>query len=184
LDLLVLRLQSLLITNNTTRTYKPYSAITDLHNFQFTAAHTLGFSVFCSRRNSSQQWLCLCKVFPVRFLATDFNTGTITSSHMKFSCHFFFDLLGMPTQFSDSNSPVSVEHGTNLYTLISSIYFHWSPLSVSWQRMYNTGTIKVSLIQYTLPISLHYSTQKIFTSHVKSSQADFLFFFNYELPDF
>jgi hypothetical protein len=56
---------------------------------------------------------------------------------IKSSCHFFND-LGMPTQFSDSNFPVSVLHGTNLYSLISSIYFHWSSLSVSCQRIYNT----------------------------------------------
>jgi hypothetical protein len=41
--------------------------------------------------------------------------------------------------------------------------------------MYNTGTMKVSL-NHTLPISLYYSTHKVFKSHVKSSQADF----NYE----
>jgi hypothetical protein len=40
--------------------------------------------------------------------------------------------------------------------------------------MYNTGTIKVSL-NHTLPISLHYSTHKAYKSHVKSSQADFLY---------
>jgi hypothetical protein len=33
---------------------------------------------------------------------------------------------------------------------------------------FNTGTIAV-----TLQISLHYSTHKVFKSHVKSSQADF-----------
>jgi hypothetical protein len=35
---------------------------------------------------------------------------------MKSSCHFFFNHLGTPTQFSNSNSPVSVLHGTNLYS--------------------------------------------------------------------
>jgi hypothetical protein len=42
----------------------------------------------------------------------------------------------------------------------------------SW--IYNTGTIKVSL-NHTLPMSLCYSTHKVFKSHVKSSQADFLY---------
>jgi hypothetical protein len=42
LDLLALRLQVLLITLK-------YSAIADLHAFQFTVAHALGFSVFTSR---------------------------------------------------------------------------------------------------------------------------------------
>jgi hypothetical protein len=32
------------------------------------------------------------------------------------SSHHFFSHLGMPTQFSDSKSPVSVLHGTNLYS--------------------------------------------------------------------
>jgi hypothetical protein len=32
-----------------TRTYKQYSAIADLHNLQFTVTHALGFSVFTSR---------------------------------------------------------------------------------------------------------------------------------------
>jgi hypothetical protein len=40
LDLLALRLQSLLIT---------ISAIADLHNLQFTVTHALGFSVLPSR---------------------------------------------------------------------------------------------------------------------------------------
>jgi hypothetical protein len=34
---------------------------------------------------------------------------------MKSSCNFFFSHLEMPTQFSNSNSPVFVLHGTNLY---------------------------------------------------------------------
>jgi hypothetical protein len=46
LDLLALRLQSLLIT---TRTYKQYSAIADLHTFQCSVAHALWFSVSTSR---------------------------------------------------------------------------------------------------------------------------------------
>jgi hypothetical protein len=50
----------------------------------------------------------------------------------------------MSTQFSDSNSPVSVLHGTNRYSLISSVYFHWSSLSVFWQRIYNTFTVAKS----------------------------------------
>jgi hypothetical protein len=56
----------LLITNNKTRTYKQYSAIADLHTFQFTAPHTLGFSLSTSRR----------------FVA-DLNTETITSNHYE-----------------------------------------------------------------------------------------------------
>jgi hypothetical protein len=63
---------------------------------------------------------------------------------MKSSFHFFFNHLGMPIQFSDSNSPISVLHGINLYSLISSIFFHWSSLSVSCQRIYNNFTLDKS----------------------------------------
>jgi hypothetical protein len=62
---------------------------------------------------------------------------------MKSSCHFIHR-LGMPTQFSDYISPVFALHGTNLYSLISSLYFHWSSLSVSWQRIYNIFTLDQS----------------------------------------
>jgi hypothetical protein len=46
--------------------YKPYSALADLHNFQFTAAHAVGFSVSTSR--------CL---------VADLNAGTIPQITMK-----------------------------------------------------------------------------------------------------
>jgi hypothetical protein len=62
---------------------------------------------------------------------------------MKSSCHFF-QHIGMPTQFSDSNSPVSLLHGTNLYSLIFTIHFHWPSLSVSWQQIYNNFTLDKS----------------------------------------
>jgi hypothetical protein len=77
LDLLALRLQSLLIKMNTTRTYKQYSAIANLHTFQFTTAHALAFSVFTTRRNSSQQCLCVYNIFNIRFLATDLKTVSL-----------------------------------------------------------------------------------------------------------
>jgi hypothetical protein len=44
--------------------YNRYSAIANLHTFQFTVAHALGFSV------------STCRI-----LATDLNTETITSNH-------------------------------------------------------------------------------------------------------
>jgi hypothetical protein len=52
--------------------YNQYSAIAVLHTFQFTVAHALRFSVSTSR-----------------LLATDFNTGTITSNHSE----VFFDQI-------------------------------------------------------------------------------------------
>jgi hypothetical protein len=43
------------------------------------------------------------------------------------------------------NSPILIVlHGTNLYSLISSVYFHWSSLSVSWQRIYNAFIVDKS----------------------------------------
>jgi hypothetical protein len=45
---------------------------------------------------------------------------------------------------------------TKQSTLIPSVYLHWS------SRIYNTGTIKVSL-NHTLPKPVHYSTHKVFT---------------------
>jgi hypothetical protein len=36
-------------TLHTTRDYRQYSAIADLHTLQFTATHALGFTVFTSR---------------------------------------------------------------------------------------------------------------------------------------
>jgi hypothetical protein len=56
----------------------------------------------------------------------------------------------------------------NHSTLIFSVYFHKSSVSASWQRVYNMGTVKISLI-YTLQIPLHYSTNIVFNSQVQSS---------------
>jgi hypothetical protein len=53
-----------------TLSYNQYSAIADLHTLQFTVAHALGFSVSTSH-----------------ILATDLNTGTITSNHYENTCY-------------------------------------------------------------------------------------------------
>jgi hypothetical protein len=50
---------------------KQYSVIADLHTFQFTIAHALGFSVSTSH-----------------ILATDLNTGTVTSNHYEVFLQF------------------------------------------------------------------------------------------------
>jgi hypothetical protein len=65
--------------------YKPYSTIPDFHTFQFTVAHALGLSVSTGKVSQKQK-------LPLQFT-------------MKSSCHFFFDRLGMLTQFSNSVSP-------------------------------------------------------------------------------
>jgi hypothetical protein len=71
-----------------------YSAIADLHNFKFTVAHLLGFSVSTSR-----------------LLVTDLNTETITSNHYEVFLSF---LLQSPW----NADPIldSVLHGTHLYS--------------------------------------------------------------------
>jgi hypothetical protein len=56
--------------------------------------------------------------------------------------------------------------------LIYTVCFWYSTISVSWQRIYRTGIIKVS-IKYTLLVSLHYTTHKVFKSHTNSSPADY-----------
>jgi hypothetical protein len=51
-------------------------------------------------------------------------------------------------------------HTPNHSTLIFLVYFHRASLFFSWHRIYNTGTIKVSL-NHTFPISLYCSTCKV-----------------------
>jgi hypothetical protein len=117
--------QSLLITSNTTRTYKPYSAIADLHTFQFTAAHALGISVSTSR--------CLI---------ADLNTGNITSNHyagfLSFLLQspsnagpiiqFYFSSLCTARYYSELKTNLRVSNSLLLtllrYSLVSSNYFH------------------------------------------------------------
>jgi hypothetical protein len=72
-----------------TRDYRQYSAIADVHTFQFTAPHALGFSVSTSR-----------------ILATDLSKSHCNIKlHMKSSFHsliLFLPLLS--TQFNSSSS--------------------------------------------------------------------------------
>jgi hypothetical protein len=63
----------------TSLNYSQYSAIGDLHNLEFTVAHTLGFSVSTSR-----------------LLATDINTETITSNHYEAFLLFCLQSLCIP----------------------------------------------------------------------------------------
>jgi hypothetical protein len=65
-------------------------AIADLHTFQLSVAHALGFSISTSR-----------------ILATDLHAGIITSNHYEV-LSFLFNHLGLPilqnsTQFSSSS---------------------------------------------------------------------------------
>jgi hypothetical protein len=68
-----LQVHLMLVTINTTCTYKQHSTITALHTFHFTAAHALGFLVSTSH--------CL---------VADLNTGTSTSNHYEVFLLFLF----------------------------------------------------------------------------------------------
>jgi hypothetical protein len=69
----------------------------------------------------------------------------------------FIDHLQVLT--TSNYNTVADFHFTNHSTLIFSVYFHWSSLSISWQWTNNMETVKVSL-NYTLTVLLYYSTCK------------------------
>jgi hypothetical protein len=73
-----------------------------------------------------------------------------------------------PVVTTNNCNTITDFHTTKHSSLISSVYLHES------SRIYNTGTIKVS-VNHTLPIPLHSSTRNVFKPRVKSSQADFLY---------
>jgi hypothetical protein len=79
--------------------YSQYSAIADLHTFQFTVAHAIGFSVFTSR-----------------ILITDLNTGIITAHWMT---HFKYH-----TEIKSSNHAWSLPILTS-FTLLDWIGFSY-----------------------------------------------------------
>jgi hypothetical protein len=67
------------ISATTSLNYSQYSAIADLHNFQFTVALELGFSVFNNR-----------------LLAKDLNTETSASNHCEIFLLFRLQSLCTP----------------------------------------------------------------------------------------
>jgi hypothetical protein len=89
-------LQLHLFTINTTRTYK----LSLIYTLSSSPLHTLGFSVSTSR-----------------LVATDLNTGTITSYYYKVFLSFLLQSLWNAKPILHSNSPVSALHGTNLYSI-------------------------------------------------------------------
>jgi hypothetical protein len=95
----------------TTRDYRQYSAITDLHTLQFTVAHALGFSVFSSR-----------------ILATDFTTVSLSLqiTHEVFFVppkSFLAIILQLPIPKTRINSIPHILAGwrpdTRLFTLLT-----------------------------------------------------------------
>jgi hypothetical protein len=99
--------------------YKQYSAIADLHTFQFTVAHALGFSGSTNR-----------------ILATDLNTGSIASNHYLTYCHL------LPTGHS-TGTPLPILHSNLLVKVKATnrlvIYTRHGPrrkhslLTVAWR---------------------------------------------------
>jgi hypothetical protein len=75
--------------------YNQYSAVANLHTFQFTVAHVLGFFVFTSR-----------------LLATDLNTETSTSSHYEIFLPF---LVQSPWDLGTQLKSFSATRGLTLY---------------------------------------------------------------------
>jgi hypothetical protein len=94
---------------HTVRVYRQYSAIADLHTFQSTVAHTLGFSIFTNR-----------------IPATDLSQSHCHfKSHMKSSFHnpipflpFFLYHLGLPSPELDP-----ILSNTLLYSLLPCFYY-------------------------------------------------------------
>jgi hypothetical protein len=83
--------------------YSQYSAIADLHTFQCTVVHALGFSVFIS---------CL--------LATDLNTETIASNHYEVFLPFLIQSLwNLGTQLKTYLDSVL---STNLHNSLRTCY--------------------------------------------------------------
>jgi hypothetical protein len=84
------------VTSSLNHTY--YSAIADLHTFQFTVAHTLGFSVSTSR-----------------LLATDLNTETSTSNLYE----VFLPFLVQPLRNLGTHlKPLLAADCSHLFTLV------------------------------------------------------------------
>jgi hypothetical protein len=86
------------------------------------------------------------------------------------------------TQLLPDNNPSlcssarSLKHVDSLLSHFTFIFLLLSYSGLSWYHNYNAGTV-------TLQISLHYSTHKVFKSHVQSSQVNehFMAIFHWEL---
>jgi hypothetical protein len=103
------------------------------------------YYVMLDRTKARHKCTSLCWIIQsrIRWLKSDF--GLVIG---------FTDQLQVVTTINCNNVPDF--HSRKHSTLISSVYLHLP------SRIYNTGTTKVSL-NHTLPISLYYSTRKIFT---------------------
>jgi hypothetical protein len=94
--------------------YNQYSAISDLHTFQFTVVHALVFSISTSH-----------------LLATDLNTEIITSNHYEVFCYFVFNhsTLLYPNMYS--TNPHNSLRTCSILVLVFSTLFHEGLVSVT-----------------------------------------------------
>jgi hypothetical protein len=87
---------------HTTRDYRQYSAITDLHTVQFTITHALGFSVFTSRILATDLSQSHCNIwsllFTAQFLPCYFFSVTL-------DCHLQNSTLYLTTHSNDLLCP-------------------------------------------------------------------------------
>jgi hypothetical protein len=144
--------------------YKPHSAITDLHTFQFTVAHALGFSVSTSR-----------------ILETDFNTDTITSNHYEVFSPFLIqtswttdslnsDVRQLNLQFDlQSDLDLSckhnlVKHNRSLKVAVQRLDFMAHPLYIHslWLDPMENTSIAQQRMSYCCHARLN---RKVFTAH-------------------
>jgi hypothetical protein len=129
-------------TLHTTRYYRQYGPLADLHTLQFTVTHALGFSVFTSR-----------------ILATDFITVSLSlqiTHEVIFSQpnSFLAIILQLPTQFS-SSAPSFITRQAGVSKLDS--------ILLNWTLLYNHF---VRTTQKTQPL---YCWEGLFTAPLHSN---------------
>jgi hypothetical protein len=127
---------------HSTGNYRQYSAITDLHNLQFTVTHALGFSVFTSH-----------------ILATDLQQSHCHfKSHMKTSLHSLTPFLALfgTCQFRtlSSSAPKLISRQAGVSQLDSLL---------KWTLLYNSFALTTQRIQ------LLYCYVAVFTAPLRSN---------------
>jgi hypothetical protein len=124
---------------HSSRNYKWYSAIADLHILQFTVTHALGFSVFTNR-----------------ILATDFITLIVTAAHMKSTFHspvpFFITALPILIAISSQSFNCHLKRFSQLYLSWPGILVLQSPDGPNRKHRFHlySSTIPRLLLAYSL----------------------------------
>jgi hypothetical protein len=114
--------------------------------------------------NRSQQCLFLCNVFPIRFLATNFNTGTITVTLPKLLCYSTYNVFKSHVNSSQtdflytsvllvpirSNSSRSLSYVTN-DCRSAGLFWNKAPIWGFWPEFYCCQTIADLFMWAALP---------------------------------